>query len=109
VQVVPLAHGPLLPLDDRDALAGEHEEPLLVGLEVVEARCLARVQDVDADAEQRRARRRRLEHAPDATPGNGRPAQLGEVQDEPAVVDGDAAELGVVDARLVHGALRRPG
>src|SRR3954452_17167147 len=46
VQVVPRSHPPLLALDDRDALAGQDEEALEIGLLVVEAGRLAGPQHV---------------------------------------------------------------
>ena len=51
VQEVPLAQRALLLLDDRDALAREHEEALLHALGVVQRRALARLEHVHVDAE----------------------------------------------------------
>src|SRR6185312_6407541 len=102
VQVVPLPEPALLPLDDRDALAREDEEALLVRLRVVEARRLTRPEDVHADAEQRRARRRRLEAAPGPAALDAFPADLREVQDEPAVVRGHESRVGALELRLVR-------
>ena len=102
MQVVPLPEPALLTLDDRDALAGEDEEAFLVALGVVEARRLARPEDVHPDPEERRPRVARFETAPDAALRHGRPADLRQVQDEPTVVRGDQSALGLLDPRLVH-------
>ena len=108
VEVVPRAHAALLALDHRDALAREDEEALEVGLLVVEARRVARPQDVHADADPVR----RLVGRPEAAPGpaalDGRPLHLGQVEDVPAAVGRHAPVLGVVDLRLVHGARGYP-
>src|SRR3954449_1422692 len=105
VQVVPRPHPPLLALDDRDALARQDEEPLEVVLLVVEAGRVAGPQDVHADAEPVRLVVGRAEAAPRAAAGHRRPADLGQVEDVPAVVDRHAADVGLFDLRLVsHGA-----
>ena len=39
---------------------------------------------------------------------DGRPGDVGDVEDEPAAVGGDATVLGLVDAGLVHAAGRYP-
>src|SRR3954447_21472120 len=93
VEVVPRAHPPLLALDDRDALAGQHEEALELGLLVVEAGRVAGPQDVDADPDPVRLVIGRPEAAPRAAARQGPPPDLRQVQDVPAVVDGDAADL----------------
>ncbi len=51
VHEVPGAEPPLLALDEEQALAREHEEPLLRVLSVVERVRLARTEDPDAEAE----------------------------------------------------------
>ena len=101
MEVVPLPHAPLLPLDDRDALALQDEEALLRVLRVVHAVRLARVQDVHAEAEVGRGRGRRLERAEDAVALGRLPRDLGEVEDPPAGVGGDPAVLAVLDPRLL--------
>ena len=53
VDEVPGAQVPFLLLDDEEALAGEHEEVLLLRLGVVEAARLPRLEDVEAEAELR--------------------------------------------------------
>src|SRR4051812_48733257 len=104
VEVVPRAHPPLLALDDRDALAGQDEEALEVVLLVVEAGRVAGPQDVDADTEPVRLVVGGSEPAPRAAARHRRPADLREVDDEPAVVGRDPSVLGVLDLRLVtHG------
>src|SRR3954468_2744714 len=104
VQVVPRSHPPLLALDDRDALAGQDEEPLEVVLLVVEAGRVAGPQDVDADTDPVRLVVGGSEPAPRAAARHRRPADLREVDDEPAVVGRDPSVLGVLDLRLVtHG------
>src|SRR4051812_36848429 len=105
VQVVPRAHPALLALDDRDAFAGEDKEALEVVLLMVEARRVARPQDVHADPDPVRLVVGRPEAAPRAAARHRPPPDLREVQDVPAVVDRHAADLGVLDLRLVtHGA-----
>jgi len=50
VEEVPRAQRPLLPLDDQQALAAEHEEVLLAVLGVVHGHRLARGKPVEVDA-----------------------------------------------------------
>ena len=51
MEIVPLAEGPLLLLYDEEALAGEHEEPLLRVLVVIERVRIAGPQDAHVDAD----------------------------------------------------------
>ena len=51
MEVVPLPEGAFLFFDDQRALAGEHEEPFLAGLGVVERVRLAGGEDAHVDAE----------------------------------------------------------
>jgi hypothetical protein len=51
VKEVPRPKKPFLTLDEQPALAGEHEERLLLILGVVEAVRLARLQDAELDAQ----------------------------------------------------------
>src|SRR3954469_4499828 len=105
VQVVPLLHPPLLALDDRDALARQDEEALEVVLLVVVARRVAGPEDVHADPEAVGLVVRRAEAAPRPAARHRGPADLRQVEDVPAVVDRDAADLALFDLRLVtHGA-----
>ena len=53
VDEVPGAKVPFLLLDDEEALAGENEEILLLGLGVIQAARLPRLEDVEAEAELR--------------------------------------------------------
>src|SRR4051794_39949686 len=104
VEVVPLAHRPLLALDDRDAFAREHEEALLHALGVVAAVRLSRLDHVHAGPEAVEARVRRLEVGPHAGVHVARPARLAHVQDEPTLAAHALAGLAVLDPRLGHGA-----
>src|SRR5690348_12463175 len=82
VQEVSRAHPALLALDDRDALAREDEEALLLALPVVVARRIARPQDVDAPAERLRRRLPRLPRGPGAAAFDPGPDDVPEVRDE---------------------------
>ena len=84
VQVVPLAQRPLLLLDHRDALPGEHEEALLRALGVVERRALARLQHVHVDPEVLERRVGRLERAEHAVALGREAARAAQVEHEPA-------------------------
>ena len=83
VEVVPLAQGVLLPVDHREALAGEDEEPLLGLLGVVEAAGLAGLDDLDGDAEVREARVGRFEAGAHAELALALPVRVADVDDEP--------------------------
>jgi hypothetical protein len=85
MQEVPLPQRPFLPLDDRECLAREHEEVLLVGLPVVHRHRLARLEDGESDAELRKDGPRAFEAG--SSPKPLPPAPLGGagVDDEPAL------------------------
>src|SRR4051794_13668876 len=51
VQVIPCAQGNFLAVDDRETLAGQHEEPLLRRLTVVGADRLTGLEHAEVDAE----------------------------------------------------------
>src|SRR5581483_2982289 len=101
VQVVPLPQAALLALDDRDALAGQDEEPLLVGLRVVAPVRLPRLDYVDVHAVLPEPGIVGLERAPDPLVGVPPPARLREVEHEPPLARHDLSRLGLLDLRLV--------
>src|SRR3954451_20571039 len=90
---VPLSQRALLPLDDREPLAVQHEEVLLLGFPVVHRVCLAGREHLDRHAEHREERlglvlvapRERQAVATVAT----EPARVMCIQDEPAVARRD--------------------
>src|SRR5262249_20112594 len=90
VQVVPLAHVPLGPLDDGRAFAGEDEEALLIALGVVAAVGLSWLEDMNTDAELGGRRIGSFEDAPDTLFGRAVPPYFADIEDEPAVALGDA-------------------
>jgi hypothetical protein len=51
VHEVPRPERPLLAFDEQQALAGEDEEPLLVGLRVVEPARLSRLEHLEREAD----------------------------------------------------------
>src|SRR5207244_13402410 len=105
---------PLLTLDEQPALPGQHEESFLLRLGVVEAVRLARLQDVESDAELRELGRPALEGALRARRLlfallRRQPRGVPHVHDEPAVAGGCEARAGVGERRLGHGAsIRMP-
>ena len=114
VDEVPRLQVALLALDHQQALAGEHEEVLLVGLAVVAAGHLARLDHREREADVREPHVVALEDAGVAALGVRDPRGLRDVDDEPAV--GDRREAGVElletslrnHADLLPNAERRP-
>jgi hypothetical protein len=109
VDEVPLLEPSLLTLDEQDALAGEHEEVLLLRLPVVEAVRLAGWQDVDPDADLCELGRRSLERALRAggaqlSAFRGQPFGVGDVDDEPARSGRRQPRTAVLERRLGHAA-----
>ena len=76
---------PLDTLDEQPALPGQHEERLLLRLGMVEARRLARLQDMERDSELWERVLLALEAAPRTTRIQLQPYRVARVQDEPAV------------------------
>ena len=120
VDEVPGAKVPFLLLDDEEALAGENEEILLLGLGVIQAARLPLLEDVEAEAELReedllqlRALAQRwtvcLEGAAPAEVGIPHPGRVGGVQDEPAVIGGNEAGRGFSEGRFGHAAIESAG
>jgi hypothetical protein len=103
VQEVPAPHPPPLALDDGDALAAEHDEPLRRLLRVVIAARLTRLQDVDVE--------RDAQVAPDPEARHRLPRQLAQVADEAAVAGGHLPLGRLLELRLLHRASssRQPG
>jgi hypothetical protein len=99
VHEVPGSERPLLPFDDQQALAGEDEEVLLVGLPVVHRKGLAWPEARELDPELRElglaledgAVAAALALAPDGLP---------RVEDEPAVSVRPQPGLGLFERRL---------
>jgi len=91
VDEVPRAERPLLPLDEQRALAGEHQERLLLRFRVVEAVRLAGLDDADVDADVRKRVPAGLEPASRAERLRRPPLRIPDVHDEPAVGDGREA------------------
>jgi hypothetical protein len=89
MKIVPLPHQPLLPIDNGQTLATEHDEPLLSGFSVVVAVGLPRLQDVDMDTDARHAPGLLgpIKGTPHPKAGNCLPRHLSEVEDEPAFID----------------------
>src|ERR1043166_6864614 len=87
VHEVPLLQVPLVALDDRDALAAEDEEVLLVHLAVVPASRLARLEHRDRVADLRERGVLTLEDARRAEHVVLHPWRVADVDDEPAVRD----------------------
>ena len=90
VEEVPCPEEPLLTLDEQRALPGQHEEVLLLRLGVVEAVRLARLQDVESDAQLRELECLALEGALRAgrlllAVFRRQPLGVPHVHDEPAV------------------------
>ncbi len=112
---VPRAQGPLLTLDEQHALAGEHEEILLIRLAVVHRRRLTGLHDAEPEAEIRELGRFELgvvtedpritlEDAPRAEGIARQPGRIGDVHDEPAVGNRSQAGRDLLETRLVgHG------
>ena len=89
MEEVPRPHRPLLTFDDRQRLAGEDEEVLLVGLPVVHRHRLAGLQHADVDPELREvglaAEVVAFELGADAAALPFHPGRFARVQDEPAL------------------------
>ena len=85
VEVVPPAQPPLLLLDDEQALAGEHEEPLLRVLVVIERVRIAGPQDAHVDADVAERRFPWLERVERASLLKAHGERLLEIVDEPAL------------------------
>jgi hypothetical protein len=107
VHEVPRPQPALLALDEQDALAGQHEKVLLVGLAVVQPARVARLQHRERVADLRERRRVALDHAGVAERLVAHPRRVADVDDEPALGRGDEARLGPLHARLPHHALER--
>ena len=88
VDEVPLAHGPLLALDEQLALSEQHEEPLLLRLGVVEAVRLARHEHADVDPDLLEPRVAAVEDAAGAEVVRVQPGGVAHVDDEPAFLGG---------------------
>jgi hypothetical protein len=102
VEEVPGAKRTLLPLDEQQALAGEHEKVLLRTLVVVQADRLPGLENADVDPELAEGNLS-LEVAVVAeVPGIAPPA-LARVEHEPAVAVGDEAELRLAQRQFRHG------
>src|SRR5581483_3884376 len=92
-----------------DALAGEHEEVLLLGLPVVRRRRLAAAGHLDRHAEHREERLGFVlvaagERQARSATGAVEPARVACVEDEPALARGDEAGAFVLELRLAHDA-----
>jgi hypothetical protein len=74
----------LLAVDDRDALAAEHEEVLLEALGVVEPAGLARLEHADVDPLVGKPRSALVERHRDAAFGARDGRRIRDVDDEPA-------------------------
>src|SRR4051795_7381291 len=96
-QEVPPAHPPLLALDDGDALAAEHDEPLRRLLRVVVAARFTWLKHVDVGPP--------AQLAPDPEARHALPRQLTQVADEPAVVDWHLSLGRLLELRFLHRAL----
>src|SRR5262245_40004598 len=104
MEVVPLPQRSLLLLDDQRAIAGEHEEPLLDALRVVERVRLARREDANMDAEVGEGELPRLEGVDDAAlllVANGE--RFGDVHDEPSLRRDVAAVRRLRHCGFLHG------
>ena len=92
MEEVPRAKRALPPLDEQQALAGEHEKVLLRTLAVVQADRLPGLENADVDPELAEGTLS-LEVAVVAEVPGVAPAALARVHHEPAVAVGDEAEL----------------
>jgi hypothetical protein len=101
VHEVPLLQPPLLALDQKQALAGEDEEVLLLVLAVIHARGLPRLEDADVETDLLEARVRALEARVGAEV-TVLPDGLLRVQDEPALPLRADPGVGAVVLRLGH-------
>jgi hypothetical protein len=102
VEEVPGSQPPLAALDDRDALAGEHEEILLVVLAVVEAARAALAEHGDRVPDLGKRHLVALDDAGCAELRVPHPGGVADVHDEPAVRHRRPAVPRVLQPRLVH-------
>ena len=104
--------GPLLPLDQQQALAREREEVLLLRLPVVEAVRLTRLEHAQLDSELREPGLRPgpFERALRAERLIPRPSGVASVHHEPAFADGHESRLRLLEPRLLdHSSLLLSG
>src|SRR5262249_61191698 len=97
VAEIPPPELPFLALDQQQRRAGEHEEPLLVFLAVIEGHRLARPQDADVDPDLFEAVALALEAGVGAELLVVEPAGVARIDDEP--VHGSANRTGIRPVR----------
>src|SRR5215831_3922609 len=113
VEEVPRAQAPFLSFDDQEALAPQDEEILLIRLTVVERARLARLEDVQLEAELRVVSDLELwsfvgdapvglETTPRAEDVVQHPCRLAGVEHEPAIALRDEPGTGVGEACFLH-------
>ena len=111
MHVVPSSELPLLVFHLEQALAGEHEEALLIRLGVIEPARLPGLEHLDRDAELGKAVRGQigtltkhghatLEDAPGSKRIVRQPGGVAEVDHEPAVADRRKARTHVLESRF---------
>jgi hypothetical protein len=99
---VPRPQTALHPLDDQKALAGEHEEVLLVVLAVVHPVGLARLQHRNRVADLRKRRRLALEDARRAEVVAGHPRSVAQVDRKPPLGRGGGSVFSSLQPSLIH-------